>query len=369
MRNKIHKPRHDRPELEHLSRIGSPPGTLTLHPDLLQYGVSLSIMSFDDNELVEKQISSIDEVPLYLNKYPVTWLDISGLGDLTILEKVASMFSLHPLAMEDVVNIHQRPKVEDYGDVMFAVTVMPEMTPNGLDLEQISIFWGKNFVLTFQEKPGGDCLDPLRLRIKNGGKRQRLLRAEYVAYAILDTTIDSFFPILDTLGVKLDDIEEDAITNPSTQIIVNIHEFKRELLSVRRAMWSQREAIRSFSGVGNFTDPDMRFFIRDCEDHTIQLIEIIESYRERVSGLMDIYLSSVSNKMNTVMKILTVMSTIYMPIGVVASIYGMNFDREASAYNMPELSWAYGYPFALGLMAVMAIGSITYFWRKGWLSD
>lgn len=363
---KLKRPLRKHGRLMHLSKPGAAPGTLTAHPDLAEYGVTINVTTYDDDELIERDITDPNEILPYLAKYPVTWLNVYGVGDVKALETIAKIFNLHPLAMEDVVNIHQRPKVEEYGDITFAVTRMPELTNDEVILEQVSIFWGKNFVLTFLERKG-DCLTPIHLRIEHGGKRQRLLHPEYLAYAILDTIIDSFFPILDKFGTRLDDMEEDAITNPSTQIIVNIHEFKRDLLSIRRAMWSQREAMRTLSESGNFIDPDMRFFIRDCEDHTIQSIEILESYRERVSGLMDIYLSSVSNKMNSIMKVLTIMATIFMPIGVIASIYGMNFDQSVSPWNMPELSWYYGYPFALGLIALTAIGFIVFFWRKGWL--
>ncbi len=348
----------------HQSQMGAAPGTLTAHPDFVDIGTRVTLVSYDENELIEKEITDLSEIPNYLSKYPVTWVDVCGLGDLDKLAKIAQVFNLHALAMEDVVNIHQRPKVEAYGDIYFAVTQMPSIAEEVLYLEQISIFWSSNFVITFQQRQA-NCLVPLNNRIKTGGRRQRLLRAEYLAYAMLDTIIDSFFPILEFFGFKLDRIEEDAIINPSSQIIINVHEYKHDLLALRRAMWSQREAIRSLNEVGKF-DSEMKFFLRDCEDHTIQLIDILESYRERTSGLMDIYLSSVSNKMNQIMKVLTMMATIFMPLTVITGIYGMNFDTSKSPWNMPELNWVYGYPFALGLMTVTVVVLLIFFWHKGW---
>lgn len=353
----------------HQALPGTAPGTLIAHPDLVAEGIHMQVMAYDDNELVEHEISDPNEILPYLQKFPVTWLDVSGLGDIDVLQKIEQTFGFHPLAMEDVVNIHQRPKIEEYGDIMFGVTRMPQYIDNELELEQVSIFWGKNFVVTFQEDiDNGDCLDPLRARIKHGGRRQRLLRADYLAYAMIDTIIDSFFPILETYGTRLDEIEEAAILDPSSKVVVSIHDFKHELLILRRAAWSQREAIRSLTEIGKFADSDMRFFIRDCEDHTIQLIEILESYRERMSGLMDIYLSSVSNKMNSTMKILTALATIFMPLTVITGIYGMNFHYDVSPWNMPELGWYYGYPFALSLLVGTIVVLGSFFWYRGWFT-
>jgi len=242
---------------------------------------------------------------------------------------------------------------------------MPRILEDGLYLEQVSIFWSKNFVVTFMEKEG-DCLDPLRVRIRNEERRLSLLHPEYLAYSMIDTIVDSYFPLLEMYGLQLDDIEEEAIANPTRQIIIRVHDFKRDLAAVRRTMWSQRESLRNLLEVAKFTNPEMKFFIRDCEDHTIQLIDILESYRERTSGLMDLYLSSVNNKMNEIMKILTMIAVIAMPINAVASIYGMNFDR-VHPWNMPELSWVYGYEYALGLMLFIVATQFYFFWRRGWL--
>lgn len=349
------------------SGIGSAPGTMVLHPELAATRSIASIMAYDENELIEQPLNDLSLIPTYLAKYPVTWLNINGLGDLELLEKIGHTFNLHSLAMEDVVNIHQRPKIEEYDNLIFAVTRMPSIKNDIVKMEQLSIFWSKNFVITFQAR--GDCLNILRERIKHGGKRKKLLKAEYLAYTILDSIVDSFFPIFEYLGIKLDAVEETAILRPSNNIIINVHHFKHDLQLLRRALWSQREGIHNLKSDGKFTDTDMRFFLRDCEDHIIQLLEIAESYRERASGLIDIYLSSVSNKMNQIMKVLTIMATIFMPLSWICSIYGMNFNYELSPWNMPELEWYYGYPFAWGIMLAVTISFLIFFWRKGWLRE
>lgn len=349
----------------HSSNYGSTPGTMSAHPDSAQYSLKLNVIAFSDAEFVEAELKEPAEIQSYLQKYPVTWLSVYGLGQVDKLKEIAEIFKFHSLAMEDVVNTHQRPKVEEYGETMFSVIRMPSMLEDGLYLEQVSIFWSEKFVVAFMEKEG-DCLDPLRVRIKSDERRHNLLLPEYLGYSILDTIVDSYFPLLEIYGMQLDDIEEDAIANPSRKIVIRIHEYKHDLAAIRRTMWSEREALRNLLEVAKFSHPEMKFFIRDCEDHTIQLIDILENYRERTSGLMDLYLSSVNNKMNEIMKILTMIATITLPISAVAGIYGMNFDRS-HPWNMPELSWEYGYLYALGIMLFIAITQFYFFWRRGWL--
>jgi len=349
---------------QHRSKPGTAPGTLVVHPDLASQPVKVSVIAFSEAELFENTINNLDELAPLLEKYPATWVNICGLGDIDLLSKLTTMFNLNSLAMEDVVNVHQRPKVEEYDDIFFAVAYEPELIKNELDMQQISMFWGKKFVLTFQEH-ASDCFVPLVTRIKHGGKRTRLLQTEYLAYAVLDTIIDNFFPVIDAYGTHLDDIEEDAIDNASTVVISKIHAFKHNLHLLRRAAWDQREAMASFRELAVASDSDLRFFIRDCEDHTIQIIDILESYRERTSGLMDIYLSSVNNRTNRIMKVLTIVASTFMPIGVIAGIYGMNFDR-ASPWNLPELSWKYGYEYFWCLALLVASSMLITFWRKGW---
>jgi len=327
---------------------------------------TIQVIALNKDQFLEKSIQRLDELNFYLEKYQVVWIQVIGLSEISKLEEIAQYFSIHKLALEDIINLSQRPKIEEYDDFMLAITRMPTTLNDELDLEQISLIWGKNFIISFMANNNLEQLTPLTGRLKSDLKRPQMLKAEYIAYAIIDIIIDSFFPLLETYGQKLDDIEDDAITDPSAHIIFNIHNYKHDLLIIRRAMWSQREALRKLVEVTKFDDKDLRFFMRDCEDHTMQIIDILESYRERTGSLVDIYLSSVNNKMNEVMKVLTMISTIFMPTGVIASIYGMNFDRT-SAWNLPELGWKYGYEYALALMFILAIIFMFYFKRKGWI--
>lgn len=349
---------------QHRSKPGAEPGSMIIHPDLALQPVKIFVIAYNETEIVEKVIDDIDDVKPLLEKFPLTWLNVSGLGNIEVLQKVTAMFKLNTLAMEDVINVHQRPKVEEYDDIFFAVANEPDIINKELSMQQISMFWGTNFVLTFQEHES-DCYDPLFGRIKHGGRRQRLLRPDYLAYAILDSIIDNFFPILELYGTQLDDIEESAIDNSSTVIIRHIHSFKHDLHMLRRAAWALREAMASFREVATVNNSDLRFFVRDCEDHTIQLIDILESYRERTSGLMDIYLSSVNNRTNRIMKVLTIVASTFMPVGVLAGIYGMNFDRS-KPWNMPELSWEYGYEYFWCVALLIVSTMLITFWRKGW---
>jgi magnesium transporter len=268
--------------------------------------------------------------------------------------------------MEDVLNLHQRPKAEEYKDHVFIVTQMYR-TYADLGTEQVSIFLGEDFVLSFQEQ-AGDCLDPLRNRIRAGKGRIRGAGADYLCYAILDAVVDGYFPVLERYGETLEELEEQVITQARGDHISRLHEMKRDLLNTRRAIWPHREMINALIRDENplFSD-STRMYLRDVYDHTIQLMDIVETYREIASGLVDVYISSVSAKLNEIMKVLTIIATIFIPLSFVASLYGMNFDRSASPWNMPELGWRFGYPLSLLLMGGIAVGLLFYFRRRGWL--
>ncbi len=276
------------------------------------------------------------------------------------------MFNLHGLALEDVVNVHQRPKVEEYADHAFIVT---RMIQAGLPptTEQVSMFLGEGFLLTFQERPG-DCFDPVRARLRSSRGQIRDRQADYLAYALLDAVIDGYFPVLETLGERLEVLEDAVTAEPPEAEATQIHEIKRELLLLRRAVWPQREMVNALTReTSPYVTDQTRLYLRDCYDHTIQLMDIVETYREIATGLVDIYLSSVSTRLNEIMKVLTIIATIFIPLGFVAGLYGMNFDASASPWNMPELRWYWGYPVALGVMAAAALGMLYYFYRKGWI--
>jgi magnesium transporter len=235
--------------------------------------------------------------------------------------------------------------------------------------EQISMFLGERVLLTFQERPG-DCFDPVRTRLRAARGQIRNRQIDYLAYTLLDAVIDGYFPVLEGLGERLEDLEDRVIAAPADLEVARIHEIRRELLTIRRAVWPQREMVNALTRESShYVTDQTRPYLRDCYDHTIQLMDIIETYREIATGLVDVYLSSVSTRLNEVMKVLTIIATIFIPLSFITGLYGMNFDTAASPWNMPELAWYWGYPMALGLMAVVAAGLLYYFYRKGWLID
>lgn len=343
---------------------GAPPGSLVADPAAPR--PVLRVIAYGPDRCAEKEIQSPAEVRAFLGQYPVTWLNVDGLGDAQVIAELGEIFNLHRLALEDVVHVHQRAKVEPYGNTYYLVARMAELNEH-LETEQMSLFLGPNFVLTFQERIG-DCWDPLRARLRSGAGRVRAAGPDYLAYSLLDAVIDGYFPLLEKLGERLEVLEDRVVLNPRAEVISRIHEIKRNLLTLRRAVWPLRDALALLYRDQNplFTE-ETRLYLRDSYDHTIQLFDLIETDRDMASGLLDVYLSSVSNRMNEIMKVLTVISTIFIPLSFVAGVYGMNFNPAKSPWNMPELNWAWGYPFALGVMAAVAGIMLYYFYRKGWL--
>jgi magnesium transporter len=339
---------------------GTAPGTLTA-PEGAE-APRISLIAYGPDEVRELEISAPDEAKPHLEKWPVTWINVDGLGDVSVPEGFGRIFGLHPLALEDVLNLRHRPKTEDFDDHIFMVLRMARMGEGGKpQTEQVSLFAGKGFVLTFQERRG-DCLDPLRERIRKGkGRRLRGAGADYLAYAVLDSVIDGYFPVLEHYGDEISEIEDEVIGRPDKSVIATTHAVRQELQFLRHHLWPMREAVNRFSHAEHFVVEATRPYLRDCHDHVIELMDVLETYRERASGLIDIYLSSLSNRMNEVMKVLTIIATLFIPLSFVTGLYGMNFD------HMPELHWRYGYAAALTVMALMAAGLLWYFRRKGWL--
>jgi magnesium transporter len=288
-------------------------------------------------------------------------------GEAGFLERLQAVFGLHWLAIEDLRHSQQRSKVEDYANHHFIVARM--VTPNTvLETEQIGMFVNQKYLVTVQERPGGDCLDPVRERIRRGADNVRKYGSAYLVYTILDTIVDAYFPVLERYGELLEDLEDQILLSPTTDLLGKIHEVKRDLLTLRRSIWPLRDALHALMhSTGLFADQEIVFYLRDCYDHTIRVIELIETDRELCSDLMDFYLSSVGNRTNEVMKVLALISTIFMPLTFVAGVYGMNFNTDISPWNMPELNWFWGYPFALILMAAFSGGMVYYFRRRGWL--
>jgi len=346
---------------------GAAPGTLVADPAapkpivrLLAYGPAGCV----EREL--RTIAEVNQIPQFVEQYPVTWINVEGLGDADVVSRIGKIFELHPLALEDVLNTHQRSKVEQYGDTLFIVARVIE---GGVRLEsdQLGMFLGKRFVVTFQHLIG-DCLDPVRDRIRQGRGIIRTSGADYLAYSLLDSVVDSYFPILEAFGEEIESLEEAIISEKDDGIISAIHDVKGKLLLIRRSVWPLREALHVLA-----RDPipviqsETRIYLRDCMDHTYQMIDLLETYRELASDLLDLYHSSLSNRMNEVMQVLTVIATIFIPLTFIVGVYGMNFDTHVSPWNMPELEWYWGYPAIWAVMLAVAGGLLVFFRRKGWL--
>lgn len=357
MKSRILRPRNP--------ALSAPPGTVTPPPGAVTPLIRL--MAYDNDQLVEQVIQSADEVRPHLNKWPVLWVDVDGLADAHLIQELGEMFGLHPLALEDVVHTHQRSKVEDYDTNIFMVTRMVNPVEKGEKLEQVGLFLGKNFVVSFQERPG-DCFDPVRDRIRKGGRRTRLANADYLAYALLDALVDSYFPLLELYGDTLDELEDGVMeATGGNAIMTQIHETKRMLYGLRHVIWPLRDALSLLSQEHDLISDDTRFFLRDCQDHVMQQLDILENYRERAAGLTDLHLSVISMRMNEVMKVLTIIATVFMPLTFIVGVYGMNFDTSLPG-NMPELHWPFAYPALWGVMIVMAAGMMAFFYRMGWIS-
>ncbi len=290
------------------------------------------------------------------------WLDIAGLGDAHVIEQIGEIFSLHRLALEDVLSGHQRAKVEAYGDVLFIVMRMPEHDGH-LDTDQLSLFLGANFVVSFQIRCG-DCFDPLRERLRKGTGKVRSKGADALAYSLIDATIDSYFPVLESLGERLEALEDEVLLAPTHASIPRIHELRRELLTLRRAAWPQREALNALlRDHSTLIRDETRLYLNDCYDHTVQVMDLLENYRELGSSLLEVWLSSVSNRMNEVMKLLTIISTIFIPLTFIVGLYGMNFT------HMPEIGWKWSYPIVLLVMLAIGLGMLRWFFVRGWFKS
>ena len=341
--------------------VGKAPGTLSIDPDWPR--PVLRIMAYRPEEFVEKEIE-VEEIPEFLEAWSVVWVNVDGLGDEAVLRRLGEIFSLHRLALEDVVNLGQRAKVEAYEEDLFIVARSPGGP--GVPGEQLTFLLGEGYVLSFQESPG-DSFDGVRERIRHGKGKIRKSGADYLAYALLDAVIDSYFPVLEVISESLEALEQEVLSSPDRSTVAQIYEVKRRLLDLRRTIWPHREALNSLiRDSGDFVSDETALYFRDTYDHCLRIAEMVDSQRDLCSDLMATYLSVVSNRMNEVMKVLSIIGTVFIPLGFIAGLYGMNFDPEASPFNMPELGWYLGYPFALLLMGSVALGLLIYFWKKGW---
>jgi magnesium transporter len=352
-----------------LKKSGLPPGTLVYVGEKQVENVKISYLDYDEQNFQEKQVSNIEECFPFKTTPTVTWINIDGLHDVEIIEKLGKQFELHPLILEDVLHTEQRPKYEDFDKYIFIVLRMLRYNDEvkAVESEQVSLILGTNFVISFQERVG-DVFEPIRERLRSAKGRIRKMGSDYLAYALLDAIVDSYFAILEKVGERIESMEEELVSDPTEETLQQIHTMKREMISMRKSIWPLREVIsgvqRSESSIIKETT---EIYLRDVYDHTIQIIDTIESFRDMVSGMLDIYLSSISNKMNEVMKVLTIIATIFIPLTFIAGIYGMNFNPEKSPWNMPELNSYWGYPAVWLVMAVVLVIMLVYFRRKKWL--
>lgn len=355
--------------IHHRAPQGAAPGTIIVDPEALK--PVMRIIAYGPGCLIEHNVQSAEEIPAFFAAHPecaVRWINVDGLGDAKVLQRLGEIFQLHRLALEDVVNVHQRPKTEPYAEHIYIVVRMIEAVAE-LVPEQVSIFLGKDYVLTFQER-AGDCWDRVRERIRQGKGRIRSAGPDYLGYALIDAVIDGYFPLLERYSDQIEQIEAQIMSKPDAALVEELYRIKRDLLSLRRIAWATREAVnglmREESGL---IAAETRIYLRDLYDHAVQVLDMLETYRELASGQVDLYLSMIGQKTNEVMKVLTMIATIFIPLSFIAGLYGMNFDREGKPMNMPELGWAFGYPAVLTVMTTIAVIMLLFFRRKGWIGS
>lgn len=339
---------------------GMTPGTLLIDPSWPK--PSIQVIAYGKDQYLEKSIHDVRELDELTGKYKVLWINVDGLGDESVLRHLGQLFKLHPLALEDVASLRQRPKVDDYDNTLYTAMRMFSLHDGKLFSEQVSFFLGSDFVLTFQENEG-DCLDPVRERIRKKGGIVCSMNADYLLYCLIDAIIDAYFPVLEAYDVRMEDLEEQILGQPDASTMSQLFEVKHDLTSLRRTLWPVREMASALAhSESALISPPTLLYLRDCQDHAVRLLELAESYKETGSTLMDFYLSSISSRMNEIMKVLTIIATIFIPLTFIAGIYGMNFKE------MPELEMHHGYFIVLGVMALIGAGMLAWFIRKGWLT-
>lgn len=339
--------------------IGASPGTLLPGPDALP--LTIDLIGYGSSGVIEKKQAKLEDIAALRRSTGVVWVDVTGFNDVSVLRALGEEFGLHRLALEDVVNVHQRAKVEDYGDHAFVVMRMIDATQHA-ETEQFALFIGENFVLTFQERPG-DCFQMVRSRLRDAAGQMQKRGSDYLAYALLDSVVDAYFPVLEGHDQKLEVIEMAILDGKqSASVVQQLHAVRRCLLELRRAVWPMREATSTLvRGEPKHFSANVQPYLRDVHDHVVQLLDLLENYREMTSSLLDLHLSMVNHRLNEVMKLLTVISTIFIPMTFLVGVYGMNFDW------MPELHVWWGYPACMAIMVVVALWMLRQFRRRGWV--
>ena len=353
------------PRIVRKVRPGAPPGALTT-PRQRVDKVEIEVVCYDLQGVRELEVDTIEQAFAAIEESGVTWINVVGLHDVEQLHKLGHHFGIHPLALEDVVNVGQRPAMHEYDDHLYVILRLP-ILGESLEIEQISVFFGRGIVITLQEVPG-DPWDPVREAIRGGGGNVRRLGADYLAYRLIDSVIDSLYPILETYGERIEELEQSLLQGADAAILGDVQRIKHDLLWIRRTAWPHRELASQLERTDNpLITAATREYLRDLYEHCVQLMDVTDTFRELARGLTDLYMSTASNRMNEVMKVLTIMASIFIPLTFIAGVYGMNFNPNSSSFNMPELNWAWGYPLALGSMAAIAVGMVVFFKLKRWL--
>ncbi|MFW6457143.1 MAG: magnesium/cobalt transporter CorA [Planctomycetota bacterium] len=344
-------------------QLNQPPGTPVHVGDACDEPVTIDVLDYSSTHYAEMEIQDAEECRPFKEKESVTWLNINGVHDVELIKQLGESFELHPLVLEDIANTGQRAKYEEYEDYLYLVVKMISDDPGneGIHTEQVSLLLKKGLVISFQEEEG-DVFDPVRERIRREKGRIRRMGADYLAYALLDSIVDGYFVTLEILGDREEELQEKVMDNPQQETLGEIHSLKRQLIAFRRAVWPLREAVGALQKKESaLLGEDIQPYLRDLYDHTIQVIDTVEVFRELVASIVDMYMNSLSNRMNEVMKVLTVMASIFIPLTFLAGIYGMNFEY------MPELQWRWGYPAIWAVMGTLVAVMVFYFRRKEWI--
>jgi magnesium transporter len=345
-------------------KAGLPPGSLVHIGEQKTEETKITILDYDEERLQEKEIETVDECLAFKDTPTVTWINVEGIHEVEILEKLGDGFGLHPLTVEDILNTDQRPKMEDFGDYIYVVlrVISHDEISGEIVTEQTSLILATNLVISFHEGAEGDVFDPVRERIRTGKARMRNMGADYLAYTLVDAIVDNYFAVLEKLGEDIEFLEDELVTNPMPETLQAMHDLKREMIFLRKSVWPLREVVNALErGESPLIKESTQIYLRDVYDHTIQVIDAVETLRDTLSGMLDIYLSSISNRMNEVMKVLTIIATIFIPLSFMAGIYGMNFQF------MPELGWPWAYPMLWLIMIAIAVVMLIYFRRRKWL--
>jgi magnesium transporter len=341
---------------------GARPGAMAIPADSPR--PVIHAVEYGPDRIDEREVRDASDLASIRDRGARGWIDVQGFGDEALLRTIGETFAVHPLALADVVNAPQRPKTEVYeGFLLFVGQMVRASGRHEVSLEQVSMIIGPRVVLTFQERADGrDCFDPVRARLRSGAGLMRTLGPDYLAYALIDVLVDAYYPVVEALGDALDELEDEVIARPRRDALARLTAVRRSLLLLHRTIWPQREAISSLlRDGGTLVEEPVRPYLRDCLDHAFQIIDVVETHREMAVGIMDIYMSSVSNRMNEVMKVLTVLASIFIPLTFIVGIYGMNFE------NMPELRSRWGYPAVWVVMVAVAVGMLVHFRRRGWI--